>query len=110
MGAILGPVTYIPDKDYHCSPLLTRPKDTHKCRVILNLSHPQGDSVNHYVDKCLFDNSHFTLRFATIDDIVQEVSNCAEDPNLIKIDISRAFRNLRVDPKDGLKFRNQMGW
>ena len=109
LGAIIGPVTYVPDKDYHCSPLLTRPKDTHKRRVILNLSHPQGNSVNYHVNKSLFDNSHFTLRFPTIDDIVQEVRNCTEDPCLIKIDVSRAFRNLRVDPKDGLTFGIKWG-
>ena len=109
LGAIIGPVTYVPDEEYHCFPLLTRPKDIHKCRVILNLSYTQGNSVNHYVDKSLFDNSHFTLRFPTVDDIVQEVKNCTEDPYLIKIDVSRAFRNLRVDPKDGLKFGIKWG-
>ena len=102
LGYIIGPVTYIPDKDYLCSPLLTCPKDTYKCRVILDLSYPQGDS-------CHIDNSRFTLRFPTLDDIVQEVSNCAEDPCLTMINVSSVFGNLRVDPKDGLKFGIKWG-
>ena len=56
-----------------------------------------------------FDNSRFTLRFQTIDNIVQEIKNCNEDPYLMKIDVSRAFRNLRVNPKDCLKFGLKWG-
>ena len=37
LGAILGPVDSIGHHHYHCSPLLTRPKDVDKSRVILNL-------------------------------------------------------------------------
>ena len=108
-GAILGPVAKVPHDNYHCSPLLTRPKDLNKRRVILDLSYPAGASVNHFVDKTLFDGSHFTLKFPTVDNIVQEIINCNDDPHLIKIDVSRAFRNLRVDPKDGLKFGLKWG-
>ena len=109
LGAILGPVDKVPHDNYHCSPLLTRPKDLNKRRVILDLSYPAGASVNHFVDKTLFDGSHFTLKFPTVDNIVQEIINCNDDPHLIKIDVSRAFRNLRVDPRDGLKFGLKWG-
>ena len=109
LGAILGPVAEIPDQNYHCSPLLTRPKNMNKRRVILNLSYPPGNSVNYFVNKNTFDNLHFTLKFPTIDDIVQEIKKCNEDPYIMKIDVSRAFRNLRVDPKDGLKFAIKWG-
>ena len=109
LGAILGPVAKVPHANYHCSSLLTRPKDLNKCRVILDLSYPAGASVNHFVDKTLFDGSHFTLKFPTVDNIVQEIINCNDDPHLIKIDVSHAFRNLRVDPRDGLKFGLKWG-
>ena len=59
LGAILGPVAEVPDKDYHCSHLLTRPKDINKRRVILNLSYPLDSSVNNFVDKNTFDNSRY---------------------------------------------------
>ena len=41
-GALLGPVNNIEHRQFHCSPLLTRPKDTDKRHIILNLSHPYG--------------------------------------------------------------------
>ena len=103
LGAILGPTPYVNSKHFHCSPLLTRPKDLHKRRVILNLSHPHGDAVNDQVSKSYFDNRRFTLRFPSIDDIVQKILEM-DDPLIYKIDVARAFRNLRVDPVDAVKF------
>ena len=101
-GALLGPVNCIQSPHFHCSPLLTRPKDEDKRRIILNLSHPQGASLNDNVDKTNFDNRPFSLKLVTIDDIVQEVL-ALNRPLIFKIDVSRAFRNLRVDPVDVLK-------
>ena len=106
-GAILGPVqefAQAPEhREIHCSPLLTRPKDTNKHRVILDLSHPQGLSVNSQVDSFNFDGSSFVLKFPSIDDIVQEICSHGDDVTIAKIDVARAFRNLRVDPADALK-------
>ena len=107
-GAMIGPFQKIPDPDFHCSPMLTRPKDNDKRRVIMNLSHPHGVSLNDHVDKKAFDNRSFTLLFSTIDDIVTGIL-ATEDPVIFKIDISRAFRNLRVDPRDVLKFGLKWG-
>ena len=73
-GAILGPFDHPPSEHMHCSPLLTRPKDGNKRRVILYLSYPYGESVNDQVDRHHFDGSKFTLRFPTIDDIVSEIN------------------------------------
>ena len=102
-GTILGPVTCIPSAHYHCSPLLTRPKDTNDRRVILNLSYPRGQSLNDAVDKCNFDARPFTLKFPSVDNIVERILQVS-DPLIFKIDVARAFRNLRVDPVDALKF------
>ena len=55
LGAILGPTSVIPSPQFHCSPLLTRPKDLDKRRVILNLSYPKGSSLNDNVDKSKFE-------------------------------------------------------
>ena len=101
-GALLGPVDHIHSPHLHCSPLLTRPKDEDKRRIILNLSHPKGASFNDNVDKANFDNRSFSLKLVTVDDIVQEIL-ALDDPLIFKIDVSRAFRNLRVDPVDVLK-------
>ena len=106
-GAILGPITDIDnDSKYsviHCSPLLTRPKDLDIRRVILDLSHPQGLSLNDQVDKLAFDTSKFLLQFPSIDDIVQEICNHGDNVTIAKIGVARAFRNLHVDPADAVK-------
>ena len=105
--AILGPVSEVRSDMFHCSPLLTRPKDVVKRRVIVNLSHPDGGSVNEFVDKFKFDHRPFTLKLISIDDIVKEILDL-HDPMLFKIDVARAFRNLRVDPVDVMKLG--MSW
>ena len=101
-GAILGPFDDISSKLYHCSPLLTRPKPPDKRRVIVDLSFPRGNSVNDHIDKNKFDGYNFTLKLPTIDHITTAMKQF-NDPVIGKIDISRAFRNLRVDPRDAMK-------
>ena len=49
LGAIVGPTSNTCSETYHCSPLLSRPKDNDKRRIILNLSHPYGYPVNENV-------------------------------------------------------------
>ena len=100
---LIGPVNNIDHDHYHCSPLLTRPKDTDKRRVILNLSYPYGQSVNDHVYKEEYDSTPFILKFPTIDDIVRDIKNAEGDTVLFKVDVAHAFRNLRVDPADALK-------
>ena len=72
--------------------------------MILNLSHPYGNSVNSHVEADKFDGSTFILKFPTVDDIAQDIVECSEDTVLFKVDVARAFRNLRADPVDSLKF------
>ena len=40
------------------------------------------------------------LSYPTIDNIMDEIAKVGEDVLLYKLDISRAFRNLRIDPRD----------
>ena len=79
LGAILGPVDNVVHEQFHHSPLLTRPKDINKRRVILNLSHPYGNSVNSHVDANNFDGSLFVLKLTTVDDIVHDIVESTED-------------------------------
>ena len=108
LGAILGPCDHSSFGHYHCSPLLTCPKDTDKRHVILNLSYPYGASVNDSVSKSHFDGRRFTLKFPLIVDIVQDIHE-TEDPVIFKVDVVRAFRNLRVNPVDTIKFGLSLG-
>ena len=70
----------------------------------MDLSYPKGNAVNDFVDKDAFDGTQFTLQFPTVDDIADDIIACGDDPVLFKIDVACAFRNLRVDPADSLKF------
>ena len=70
LGAIVGPVTKVCSEAFHCSPLLRLSKDNEKRRIVLNLSHPHGTSVNDSVPRDKFDGEYFTLRFPSIDTIV----------------------------------------
>ena len=83
--------------------MLTRPKDGIKRRVILNLSYPEGFSVNDHVCAQKFENLDFILKFPTIDDITTCISSIQDDVSLANIDIERAFRNIPIDPADSLK-------
>ena len=48
-GAILRPLDPSEDLKIYCSPLMTRSKDLDKHEFILDLSYPQGGSVNDFV-------------------------------------------------------------
>ena len=110
--AILGPLGKIGDHPedslIHCSPILTRPKDKGKRRIILDLSYPKGFALNDQVDRSRFDGDLFCLKFPSIDDIVREICSHTDDVVISKIDVARAFRNLRVDPADAIKLG--MSW
>ena len=73
LGAILGPFDTIDYEGFHCSPLLTRPKDGNNRRVILNLSFSAGVSLNDAVTRDIFDGRPFTLRFPSVDDILESI-------------------------------------
>ena len=110
--AIMGPFRKPPIPALHCSPLLTRPKaGSTTRRVIVDLSWPHGNSVNHQVCSDTYMGSVFKLTFPTVDDIVSRVAGMDGKCLLYKIDLQRAFRHLKLDPRDinrtGLQFQNQ---
>ena len=99
-GAILGPFKDPPFK-IHVSPLMTRPKhDSNKRRTILDLSWPKGASVNGGVTPDVYLNTYFKLTYPSIDNITQKLKELGPGAMFFKIDISRAFRHIRIDPKD----------
>ena len=69
-------------------------------RVILDLSFPLGQSVNNRVPKDKYVGSYFELKYPSIDDIVASLKQLGCDALLYKIDISLAFRHIRIDPGD----------
>ena len=95
--AIVGPCNHIPFP-VHYSPLLSRPKPDDTRRVIVNMSYPYGASLNDRISNTHYDGVDFTLKYPSVEDIVNTVQDLGNDVLLSKIDISRAFRNLRVNP------------
>ena len=102
--AILGPFENIPPSHFHCSTLLTRPKDVGRPIAILNLPYPQVVSVHDFVDRAKFDGAEFALSFLPIHKIIAKVSSIEGEVGLSKVDIARAVRNLRVDPDNAFLF------
>ena len=100
-GAIMGPFHSCPLDNLHISPMMTRekPNAPHR-RVIIDLSFPQGLSVNAGVEKDIYLNTPFTLKLPTIDNITGQVKALGRGCKLYKVDISRAFRHIKLDPSD----------
>ena len=110
-GAIMGPFLVDPIPHCHKSPFMTRekPHSDHR-HVIVDLSWPKGFSVNSGVDKDSYLDTEFVLSLPTIDDITSCVRVSGPGSHLYKIDISRAFRHIKIDPGDldllGLTWRD----
>jgi len=111
LGAILGPFRS-PLQDLHCSPMLSRPKPgSEDRRVIVDLSWPAGGSLNDCVQPNVYMGTPFVLKFPVVDDILERIKSLEGNCLLYKVDLKRAFRQLKIDPKDsiytGLHFNNQ---
>ena len=96
--AIVGPLKEHPCPDGHISPLLTSEKpNSNNRRVIVDLSWTLGLSVNGGVHKNSYLGTDFSLHLPTIDHITDQLKLLGRGCHLYKIDISRAFRHIKVD-------------
>ena len=98
-GAILGPFDTPPMPNMHHSPFMTREKPgaPHR-RVIIDLSYPRGRSINAGVAKDIYLGTPFILTFPTIDTVTSDVRKWGSGCQIYKLDISRAFRRVKLDP------------
>ena len=90
---------------------MTRPKqDSTKCRTIVDLSWPKQLSVNASISKHKYLDTYFKLQFLSIDNITDALIKLGPRAMLYKVDISRAFRHLKIDHRDidllGLKLED----
>ena len=100
-NVILGPFESNPIPGAHTSPFMTRHKpNSERRRVIIDLSWPLEASVNAGIDKQTYLGSEFELTFPSVDDITNELKHLGRDARLYKVDVSRAFRHVKVDPGD----------
>ena len=101
-GGIAGPFTRNPlISDLTISPLMTVPKrGTSKRRVVHDLSFPPGRSVNSGIDNDLFLGQSYTLRLPGVDRLIDIIRLKGPGCLLFKLDLSRAYRQIPVDPLD----------
>ena len=64
--------------------------------MIVDLSWPQGSSVNAGIDKASYLNNDSDLTFPTVDDKTYELKCLCHGTLLYKVDISRAFRHVKA--------------
>ena len=69
-------------------------------RVIIDLSFPKGGALNSNISKDSYLGTEFVLTLPSIDLITDKVKKFGKGPKLFKIDIKRAFRHVRIDPRD----------
>ena len=96
--AILGPF-YNEPIPLQVSPLMVRNKqNSSNKRIIMDLSWPHGASVNDGVLKDSYLQTTYELRYPSIDLITQSLQKLGPSAQIYKVDISRAFRQIKVDP------------
>ena len=88
---------------------MTRVKKGSKFRrVIIDLSWPRGRSVNDGISRTDYVDGPMTISLPTPDDMERDVARAGRGAFLYKTDLSRGYRQLRVDPLDWplLSFRH----
>ena len=98
---MLGPFTSKPI-NLHGSPFMTRDKPDSSVRhSIVNLSWPEFYSVNASVARDEYLGSKFLSHYPSVDDIVNKLNELGPGSLMFKVDISRAFCQLKVDLVEG---------
>ncbi len=93
----------------HCSPFGVIPKKNRpgKFRLILNLSAPEGASVNDGINKELA-----SLSYITLDKVAVSAARLGHGTLLAKMDIKQAYRQVTVHPNDrpllGMQWKDQV--
>ena len=103
-GAIIGPYNRIPftqQSTIGISPLSTQPKkDSEERRVVLDLSFPIGRAVNSGMIRDNYMGLAVKLTFPRIDELALRIFTIGKSCRLFKVDLSRYFRQLPLDPGD----------
>ena len=89
-NAIMGPFNIPPFMGrIGISPLSTRPKKNSSApQVILNLSYPEGNSINNGIDKNFYCGKSVQLTYPTIDTLLQCIFELGMNARLWKRDVS----------------------
>ena len=99
--AAIGPFKRSPIP-YACfSPLNSVPKkDSSDRRLILDLSHPPGSSINDGISKDEYLDYKFKLELPSVDALAARIITLGPGCKVFKIDLTRGYRQMKMDPGD----------
>ena len=106
---VLGPFSPAAVPNVHINRFGVIPKSGRpgKWRLIVDLSHPDGRSVNSGVDPLLC-----SLSYVKMDQVVDTLLEMGPGVELAKLDVKNAYRNVPVHPEDrhllGMQWRGQI--
>ena len=93
-GHTAGPFPAPPTAPFRCNPLGARVKPDGSVRIILDLSQPDGGSVNAFIDP-----DRFSLQYTTMDQAIAALFAAGPHGALMaKADLKHAFRLIPVRP------------
>lgn len=113
-SALVGPFSDHPFTPWtRISPLMTRPKkDSAKRRVIVDMSFPEGSAVNDGINISSIYGSDTTYTLPSINNLTTKLQTIGKPAWMWKADLSRAYRQLRIDPIEtpllGLSINSQV--
>lgn len=100
-GALVGPLKFNPfSAKWVISPLLSVAKDETKRRTVVDLSYPSGKSVNSGILKDIYLGETINLVLPSVDDFAALIMAKGPGSLMYKRDLSRAYRQIPVDPQD----------
>jgi hypothetical protein len=108
LGRISGSFPEPPFPTLRVSPIFVIPKKSStEFRLIHNLSFPQNNSVNDFIDR-----EHCSVKYSSIDDAVKMIHDLGRNAlRLSQVRYKSAFRLLRLPPSEfdltGIKFNNK---
>lgn len=101
LGATCGPFQSNPLAiDISISPLQIAFSRTGKPRVVVDLSFPPGKYVNCGIPRDSYLGDSFVLRLPGLDALLEIIRIKGPHCHVFKMDLSRAYRQLRIDPRD----------
>ena len=68
--------------------------------IIIYLSWPLESSINYFTSANICMDTNYKLQYPTVDNITEKLKQIGTHAVLYKIDLSRAFRQLCIDPGD----------
>ena len=94
------------------SPLNTRDKkDSNEKPIIVDMSFPKGNSINDGINKDEYLDKQITLKYPTVDKLVEIIKLKGKGCMLFKRDLHCFYRQIPVCPKDykklGMVFENK---